>query len=333
MIALLLLMVIGLGINPAAASHEAESYIVMPDGQGGIGFDDMGYVPGLRKVLVPGGLTGNLYLIDPGTSGVTMINGFSIDHGYHGGHGQSVTSADEGKGFIFIADRDTRQLHVLDPKTRTTVVSAPLTGQPDYVRFIKTTNEVWVTEPSKEQIEVFKFSPDKPRLSHEMFITVPGGPESLIEDHSRRLVYTHLWKGATVVIDAPTHALIKKWPNGCAGSRGIALDEKRGFLFAGCEEGKAVVLDLNHNGKELSSFRSGSGVDLISYDPASAHLYLPGAQSATMAILKVSPEGRLSLVKTIKTVKGGHCVASDDRGDVWVCDPYNGRLLLFKDTL
>ena len=49
------------------------------------------------------------------------------------------------------------------------------------------------------------------------------------------------------------------------GSRGIALDEKRGFLFAGCNEGKLSVLDLN-SGRRLGEASSGSGIDVIAYN-------------------------------------------------------------------
>jgi hypothetical protein len=36
---------------------------------------------------------------------------------------------------------------------------------------------------------------------------------------------------------------------------------------------------------------------------------------------------------TAAPAEGSHCAASDDRRQVWICDPRQGRLLLFKDTL
>jgi len=36
---------------------------------------------------------------------------------------------------------------------------------------------------------------------------------------------------------------------------------------------------------------------------------------------------------TIKTAEGAHCVAADDRGNAYVCDPRGGRLLIVNDTL
>jgi hypothetical protein len=133
------------------------------------------------------------------------------------------------------------------------------------------------------------------------------------------------------LVDPSTHAVAERWPNGYGGSRGIALDEARGFLFVGCTEGKAVVLDAAHGGKRLGDATSGSGVDFIDYDPKLSHLYFPGAKSQTMAILAVSPRGGLTVLGTIPTAASAHCVVSDRNGTAYVCDPTKGRLLVIRD--
>jgi hypothetical protein len=71
-----------------------------------------------------------------------------------------------------------------------------------------------------------------------------------------------LWNGKTLAIDLRIRKIVERWSNGCRGSRGIALDEKRGFLFAGCDEGRLSVLDVK-TGKLLSEASFGSGVDVI----------------------------------------------------------------------
>jgi hypothetical protein len=163
-------------------------------------------------------------------------------------------------------------------------------------------------------------------------IALPDGPESLVVDATRRRAYTHEWGGRTHAIDLGTRKPVAAWDNGCKGSRGIALDEARGFLFVGCEEGKAVVLDAGHDGRVLGSLSPGvDGVDIIAYNGKLAHLYLPGASSATMAILAVAPDGTLRALATVKTVDDAHCVSEDDRGGVWVCDPRHGRLMHVSD--
>ena len=208
-------------------------------------------------------------------------------------------------------------------------------GQSDYVRWVAATSEIWVTEAGRRSDrEVFK----PRRLGTPPFrctrhsVAIPDGPESLVIDSEHGRAYTHLWKSTTLSIDLKSRAVVARWPNGCADSRGIALDAARGFLFAGCAEGKAVVLDVNRGGALLDSLKAGDGVDIIDYSPHLGHLYLPGGKSETMAILGVSNAGKLSLLATVKTARGAHCVAADDRGQAWVCDPGKGQLLLVTDS-
>ena len=317
----------------AAAVEIALKPLPLPGGEHGIGFDDMGFAPSIRKVLVPAGRSGNLDLIDPETGRITAIGGFSSHLSFIGGHGQGVTSADEGRGLLFATDRDARRLDVVDPTARSVVASAPLAAGPDYVRYVSATGEVWVTEPSASRIEVFSIPAEgTPKPVHRTFISIPGGPESLIIDNNRGRAHTHLWTDTTLAIDVKSHAVSSRWKNGCRGSRGIALDVARGFLLVGCDEGKLSVLDLR-TGALLGQASSGDGVDIISYSPRLSHAYLPGATSGTMAIIGISNQGKATVLATIKTVEGAHCVAADDRGNAYVCDPGGGRLLVVKDSI
>jgi len=318
---------------PGGAAGTIVIPIPLPGGEGGIGFDDLTFAPDLKRLLVPAGRSGNLDLIDPATRQITPIVGFSAQGKGTAGHGDGTTSADAGRGMIFAIDRTALKLVVLDAAAKTVVAKVDLAGDPDYVRWVAPVGELWVTQPDKDRIEIFTLPASGPAVPvHKEFLAVPGGPESLVVDAAHGRAYTHLWKSTTLAIDLKSRAIVARWPNGCKGSRGIALDAGRGFLFAGCAEGKAVVLDLSHNGAVLSSLSAGSGVDIIAYDPGLAHLYLPGGKSETMAILGVSKVGKLSLLSTVKTARGAHCVAADDRHQAWVCDPDHGRLLLVNDT-
>src|SRR5882724_6750221 len=308
--------------------------IPLPGGEGGIGFDDLSFAPTLGKLLIPAGRTGNLDLIDPVTRQIAPLAGFSSQGSFVQGHGEGTTSADFGRGLIFATDRTALKLVVLDPATRGVVAKADLAGSPDYVRWVASTGEIWVTQPDKDRIEIFTLPTSGPPVpAHKEFVAVAGGPESLVVDTQRGRAYTNLWKDKTLAIDLKTRAIAARWPNRCTDSRGIALDARRGLLFAGCAEGKAVVLDLLHDGAVRDTLSAGSGVDIIDYNPRLGHLYLPGGKSETMAILGVSKAGKLTLLSTVKTAHAAHCVVADDHHQAWVCDPGHGRLLLVHDTL
>ncbi len=316
----------------SSAHHAAEpakpSELVLPGGAGGIGFDDLRYSAKLGRVLAPAGRTGKLDLIDPTSRTVDSVDGFSSDATFGGGHGEGTTSVDEGGGKLFATDRGRSEVAIVDPASRKIAGTAKLAGAPDYVRWIEPNREVWVTEPRLKQIEVFAF--DGKQLTHTAAIDVPGGPESLVIDQTRGRAYTHTWDDETVAIDLAKHAEVARWKNGCIASRGIALDEQRGILFVGCDEGKATAIDVAHDGKLLGSVETGKGVDIIAYSAARAHLYVPGGDSATLTIVGVAPSGALRALGTVPAAEDAHCVATDDR-NAWVCDPKRGALLVIAD--
>src|SRR5438552_5071520 len=276
----------------------------------GIGFDDLRYSPSLHRVLVPAGRTGTIVLIDAANHHTSSITGLSTEKSYSGGHGEGTTSVDEGEGALYATDRTSKEVVIIDPAARRVTSRAALGGSPDYVRYVGPTHELWVTQPDSEQIEIFSISP---RLAHVAFISVPGGPESLVIDGPGGRAYTHLWSGTSVVIDIKSRSIVARWPNQCNGSRGIAYDARSHFLFAVCAAGKAVVTDAAHDGKVIATASSGSGVDIIDYDPARRHLDFPGARSATMRIFSVAGNGALTPLTTTRTSKGAHCVTTDGK--------------------
>lgn len=321
------------GVAAGADPTKPDSIVIRGGGDAGIGFDDLQYSASLGRVLVPAGRTGALALVEPGTGQVTTIAGFSSQADFGGGHGEGITSVSEGRNLLFVTDRTSLELDVLDPKTRTIITRARLDSSPDYVRYVEPTGELWVTQPDKDRIEVFRLPVGtSPTPVHSGFISVPGGPESLTVDRTRKRAYSNLWTGKTVAIDLKSRAIVERWANGCEGSRGVALDEQRGWLFVGCAEGRAVVLDLGQKGRELGSVKSGAGVDIIDYDSKLGHLYFPGATSATMAIIGVAKNGTPSVLGTIPTASAAHCVVSDQQGTAYVCDPKQGSLLAIHDS-
>jgi hypothetical protein len=315
-----------------AAAPSPLTPLALPGGEGGVGFDDMLYAPGLGKVLVPAGRTGRLDLVDPANPKIESVEGFSASASASGGHGEGTTSADFGRGLIFASDRSRGVVVVVDVKAGRIVSSAKLKGGPDYVRWVEPLGEVWVTEPNKKAIEYFRLTAGSPpALESSGQLTVPDGPESLVIDAARRRAYTHTWKDETLVLDLKAHKLLERWKNGCEGSRGIALDEPHGFLFVGCDEGKAVTLDVAHGFKALGSAKAGKGVDIIAFAGKLKHLYVPGGDDATLTVMDVGADGKLSVVDTFTTAADSHCVAADDAGNAYVCDPKRGGLLVLHD--
>jgi DNA-binding beta-propeller fold protein YncE len=314
-----------------AVTSRPGTSVSLPEGAPGIGFDDLRYSAALHRVLAPSGRSGRLNLVDPVSLRVTSIAGFSARTSYEGGHEDGPTSVAEAGSRLWVTDRTSRTLVSVDPQSRSLGKSAPLGHEPDYVRFVAATGELWITEPDAERIEIMRLTANG-TSSAAGTITVKNGPESLVVDERRGRAYTHRWKRSTLAIDVKTRAIVAEWPNGCSASRGIALDAARGFLFVACREGAVAVLDVAHDGHIVSTLRQGSGFDVIGYSQKLGHLYLAGGECGCWLILGVDSNGKLARLERGNAPAATHCATADDTGHFWVCDPKAGRLLRFDDT-
>jgi len=328
-------------IAPPDAGHEAGheagadagwaiSLVPLPGGAPGIGFDDLRYAPVLGQILAPGGRTGNLDLVDPGTLAVKAIGGFSTSATFTAGaHDSGCTSADEGVGVLFAIDHETQSLRVVDSSTKAVVSSTALAGSPDYVRWVAATGEAWVTEPGTG-IEVFTVPANGPPV-HAATIAVAGGPEGIVVDATRGRVYTDSFAGQTFAIDIAQRAIVETWSNGCSGlSLGVAVDPARGFVFVACQAGSVVVLDAAHGGTMLGMVAQGSGLDILDYSPSLHHLYAP-SKSGTLGIVAISAAGAPTVLGAAPVPSAVQGVTTDGHGAVWIGDPAKGRILRVED--
>jgi len=316
----------------SACSSPAGQRVALPGAAPGIGFDDLRYSAKLHRLLVPAGRTGTVDLVDPDTLQVTSIAGFGTVAAYSGAHDDGPTSIDEGQGMLYVTDRTTGKLDVVDPVAKSIVAATMLGAGPDYVRFVPSSNEIWVSEPDAEQVEIFSVGADPSTAPvRSGAVAVTNGPESLVIDSKRGWAYTHRWQKSTVAIDIATRAIVAEWPNGCASSRGLALDEERGFLFVSCSEGTTSVLDLSNDGRMVSTLARASGFDVIGYSPRVGHLYLAGSSCGCLITLGVSPTGILGFIGRADAAGSTHCAVADDAGHAWWCDQDQGSVWRLTD--
>ncbi len=304
-----------------------EKAVPLPGGSAGLRLDDYYFDRTLGRLVVPAGGSGRLDFVDPETGSAEALAGFAAPARAASRGGP--TSADGEAGTIYVTDRTDRRVYVVDGRRRAIVSSAALAGEPDYVRWVGPTREVWVTEPRERRIEIFSSSAT---LRHEAFLAVPDGVEALEVDAARGRAYTNSGS-RTLAIDLKARKVAARWVHRCRRAQGLALDEARGFLIVACGEGRAVVLDAKDDGRALSDLLFGDGLDIIAFSPGTSRVFLPAARSATLGFAGLSDEGKLAMLGQVQTARGAHCVAADERGGAWVCDPERGRLLRITDAL
>src|SRR5512140_1645636 len=137
---------IGAVVAGCGGNHAAAHAVVVPDGAPGVGFDDLRFSPRLG-VLAPAARTGTIAIVDPRALTVRTIAGFARAPRFDGGHDFGVTSVDDTGRFLLAVDRTTGQVDVVDAAAARIVASAALAHGPDYVRWVGSRREVWVTDP------------------------------------------------------------------------------------------------------------------------------------------------------------------------------------------
>jgi hypothetical protein len=303
--------------------------VSLPGGSAGIGFDDLRFSATLAQILVPAGRTGDLDFLDPSTEALTETSGFSSDPTYSGDTSFGVTSADEGNRIVYVTDRTASTLTVVDGQTRAVVTSVMLASTPGYVRYVAPTKEVWVTEPKTNQVEVFTLGTVETMPPvHSMFISA-GGVESLEVDAVNGLAFTN-GTSSTYTIDVAKHAVSATAPNGCTTARGIAIDSTNGWVMVACQEGRVVVLG-EQSGAMLGTVATGAGVDRMAYDSMRARLYVPSPAASAMAVVGMGSQGVPAILGSVDVLNDSHCAVTSGGGQIYVCSPTKGQLLLVND--
>src|SRR5882672_8362660 len=95
----------------------------------------------------------------------------------------------------------------------------------------------------------------------------------VVEKSGSRLFLNMTEKNSIGVIDRKKQAVAAVWPLTCKVNASVAIDEKNHRLFAACRDGNLNVLDSD-SGKVLQNLSIGTGVDDMTFDPASQRVYV-----------------------------------------------------------
>jgi DNA-binding beta-propeller fold protein YncE len=262
--------------NPGYAVH----ILTLPDhGQGNITMDYIAYDAKTGYVWVPAINIGSVYVVDTSNESVREITGFAMKELEVQGHkrNQGPSGVSIGDGVVYIGDRADSSVCAIDERTFARKNCGHIDSTPDGVVYVGPTKEVWVTSPGDNSVRIL----DSQTLSQKEKLTFEGRPEGYAVDAKRdRLYMNYEDKDLTTAIDLKTHKTVAKWQSSCGedGPHGLSLDQDAGHLFVACST-RAEVLDVGHNGEQLSSINTGDGVDDLNDSPATHMLYVPVALS------------------------------------------------------
>jgi DNA-binding beta-propeller fold protein YncE len=289
----------------AATPTYAVSTVTLPGGGAdGIGMDVMAYDAHTGFVWAPAGNTGAVDVVDTATGKITQIAGFATKEveGRGGKRRVGPSAATVGDGVIYVGNRGDSTICAVDARTLAKGACGTLDASPDLLAYVGQTREVWVTTPRDKSIRVL----DAGTLAQKAKLAFDGEPEALAVDGARGRVYSNLEdKDRTLAIDIKTHETAAIWNPACGegGPHGISLDEEAGLLFIACDA-RAVVMDVGHDGKVVSSIDTGDGADDVVYSPSTHLLYVGAARGGKLTIAKADNAGHLTLYAAVPTPVG-----------------------------
>jgi DNA-binding beta-propeller fold protein YncE len=112
----------------------------------------------------------------------------------------------------------------------------------------------------------------------------------VVEKTGSRLFVNMTEKNSIGVIDRKKQAVSAVWPlSGCKVNASVAIDEKNHRLFAACRDGNMNVLDSN-TGMVLQNLPISTGVDDMTFDPASQRVYVAAGEGFVNVYKEIDPD-------------------------------------------
>jgi DNA-binding beta-propeller fold protein YncE len=277
-----------------------------------------------HRMWAPAGNTGSVYVIDGAK--VLAIGGQATAPSPRPGRpNMGASSATVAGDRVYVGNRADQSLCAFDAAKLDKLGCVAVGSKPDGVGWVGATREVWVTTPANKSLTVID-----PASGKRAEIKLEGDPEGLAVDDAAGVFYTNYEDlDRTLAIDVKTRKIAGNWPTGCGaeGPRGIALDPRRHFLFAGCGAGGAVVLDTAHGGRLLARLDTAGGVDNIDF--ADGLLFVASGKDGLLTVARVADDGKLTPVGVAKTAEGARAVVAG-AGTAYVADSRGGKIWLVK---
>jgi YVTN family beta-propeller protein len=143
--------------------------------------------------------------------------------------------------------------------------------------------------------------------------TVPLGGKLEFAAADEGRVYVNVEDtGEIAVVDTKTWKTAQRWKlTGCEDPSGLALDRRRGRLFALCGNKQMVVVDVKTGGL-LATVPTGAGTDGAAFD-ADLQLAFASNGDGTLTVVRETREGNYEVAENTATARGARTLALDPR--------------------
>ena len=220
-----------------------------------------------------------------------------------GVHGFAI-APELGRGFT--SNGRANSSTIIDLKTLKALGTVQTGANPDSIRYLSGSKEVWTFNHSDGSITAFH--PETGAVVAT--IEVGGQLEEAVEDADAGRVYVNVEdKNTIAVVDVARHAVVAHWPIAqCDGPTGLAFDQAHHRLMAACDK-RMVVVD-SASGKAVTSFPIAERVDGNGFDPATG-LAFASSGTGVVTIAHEDTPDRFTVVQTVTTQPTGRTMFLD----------------------
>jgi DNA-binding beta-propeller fold protein YncE len=303
--AALVLVLTSLALAGDRPSYKKEKEITLPGGS----FFDYLTVAGKRLYVAH----------SPKVDVVDLEKGEKVGEveGVDGAHGIAIVDA-VGRGFATAGTKN--KLVVFDLASFKVTKEIATGKKPDACLYVTAAKEVWTMNGKDGSISCV----DPSALEVTKSIDVGGKLESAVESVSRGLVFVNVEDQSTIAaIDVKKHEVVARYKLEGKDPTGLALDDKTGVLFSGCE--KLLVMTDATNGKNLGKQAIADGCDGVAFDPSNGCAFASCGDGPTSIVLEKDAQ-TFELLADVETATGARtCTLDKETHRVYIASSEKGQ--------
>jgi YVTN family beta-propeller protein len=222
---------------------------------------------------------------------------------------QAIHGTAFANGHAYVTEGGANRLAVIDTKSFTKIGEIPVGTRPDGILY----------EPVSKRIFTFNGTSNDATAVDPVSgkavgtVALGGKPEAAMDD-GKGVIFVNIEnKSELVAFDAVSLAVKAHYPLApCKSPSGGAVDVAHGLVFSGCDNGMIAVTDMK-NGKVVTTFPIGDGVDANRYDPATGLVFSSNGESGTLTIAHEDSPGKFTVLDNVPTANGGRTMELDPR--------------------
>ena len=195
---------------------------------------------------------------------------------------------------IFVTDGSDGDLKIFDGTTYALLKSVKLLADSDATGYDPVTHDLYIADGGLDAKLNYTFleivNTDTGEKAGQIKIDSNRLEAMAVEKGGSRLFLNMTEKNSIGVIDRKKNAVAAVWPlSDCKVNASVAIDEKNHRLFAGCRDGHMNVLDSD-TGKVLANYPISTGVDDMTFDPASQRIYVATGEGFVNVFKETDPD-------------------------------------------